>query len=127
MPVLDQWTPLVDLEAIERRMRRLFPELVVSPAFLPAASIEETPERLVIELEVPGFAETELEVELREQTLTIKGTRADRPESAFERSFWLPPEVDIERIEATYAQGVLTILAPKAAPPALRKVPIKTG
>jgi len=127
MPVLDQWTPLVDLEAIERRMRRLFPELVVSPAFLPAASIEETPERLVIELEVPGFAETELEVELREQTLTIKGTRAERPDSTFERSFWLPPEVDTERIEATYAQGVLTIRAPKTAPPALRKVPINAG
>jgi HSP20 family protein len=127
MPVLDQWTPLVDLEAIERRMRRLFPELVVSPTFLPAATIDETPERLAIELEVPGFAETELEIELRERTLTIKGGRAERPESAFERSFWLPPEVETDAIEATYAQGVLTISAPKAAPPALRAVPITAG
>jgi HSP20 family protein len=127
MPVLDQWTPVVDLEAIERRMRRLFPELVVSPTFLPAATIDDTAERLTIELEVPGFAETELEIELRERTLTIKGARADRPESAFERSFWLPPEVDTDRIAASYARGVLTIRAPKAAPPALRTVPIATG
>jgi HSP20 family protein len=125
MPVLDQWTASVDLEAIEQRMRRLFPGLVVTPGFVPAVEIDETDEQIVIALEVPGFDESELAVEVIDLTLIVKGSRALETETVeFERRFQLPPEVDTETLDATYGKGVLTVHVPKAAPRAPRSVPI---
>jgi HSP20 family protein len=125
MPVLDQWTPFVDLDAIEQRMRRLFPGLVVAPGFVPAVEIDETEEQIVIELEVPGFDESELAVEVIDLTLIVKGAREVETETIeFERRFQLPVEVDTEKLDATYGKGVLTVHVPKSAPRAPRSVPI---
>ncbi len=127
MPVLDQWTPFVDLDAIEQRMRRLFPGLVVAPGFMPAVEIDETEEQIVIELEVPGFDESELAVEVIDLTLIVKGSREIETETVeFERRFQLPAEVDTEKLDATYGKGVLTVHVPKLAPRAPRSVPIAT-
>ena len=127
MPVLDQWTPFVDLDAIEQRMRRLFPGLVVAPGFMPAVEIDETEEQIVIELEVPGFDESELAVEVIDLTLIVKGSREVETETVeFERRFQLPAEVDTEKLDATYGKGVLTVHVPKSAPRAPRSVPIAT-
>ena len=125
MPVLDQWTPFVDLEAIEQRMRRLFPGLVVAPGFMPAVEIDETEEQIVIALEVPGFDESELAVEVIDLTLVAKGSREVETETIeFERRFQLPAEVDTEKLDARYGKGVLTVHVPKPAPRAPRSVPI---
>jgi HSP20 family protein len=137
MPVLEKWTPFRDLELMEQRMRRLFPNLIVSPAFMPAADVYETKEEFVFELEVPGFEEKELEIEVIDHALTVKGTRAavteksektlrihERLESTFERSFQLPVEADSEHLTATYGKGVLTVHVPKIAQPKPRVVPI---
>ena len=127
MPVVDQWTASVDLEAIEQRMRRLFPGLVMSPGFVPAVEIDETDEQIVIELEVPGFDGSELAVEVIDLTLIVKGSRALETETVeFERRFQLPVEGDTENLGATYGKGVLTVHAPKSAPRAPRSVPIAT-
>lgn len=121
-----KWTPFVELDSIERRMRRLFELNGFAPTLLPAADIYETDEEYVVELEVPGYEEKELAIEIFDHTLAIKGQREktkeektkefslhERLEREFERRFVLPVEADTEHLKATFAKGVLEVHAPK--------------
>lgn len=128
MPVLEKWTPFRELDLFDRRMRRFFSDLGVAPAIAPAADIYESGGEYVVELEVPGYDEQDLDIELTDHTLTIKGERMEekekkdkeirlheRLESSFQRSFELPAEVDSSHVKAEYGKGVLTLHLPKAA------------
>lgn len=125
MSMLERWTPLRDLDRFERRMRRAIGDIGVI-ALAPPADVFETDAEYVVELEVPGFDEKELEVEVHDHTLSVKGERKEaterkdktvrlreRLETAFERSFALPPETDSEHVSAVYEKGVLTLHVPK--------------
>ena len=123
---MSRWTPFRELEAMERRMRRLFDEAGVTPALLPSADVYETEEEYMVELEVPGFEEKDLTIEVSDHTLRIKGERSaekeqkektyrlhERLESSFERRFELPPDADTEAVRADFENGVLEMHAPK--------------
>ncbi len=141
MTTLAKPSPLPELEAMERSVRRLFEGIPMMLPFVspltPAADVYETPEELVFELEVPGYEEKELGIEVSEHRLTVKGEREElkeettkdyrlheRLESHFERSFTLPPEIDSERVTAEFEKGVLKVHAPKVAALQPRKIPI---
>jgi HSP20 family protein len=122
-----RWTPFMELDSMERRMRRWFEEFGVSPPLAPATDIYETDEEYVVELEVPGFEEKELKVEVFDQTLAVKGRREktkeekakeftlhERLEREFERRFVLPTEADTDHLKAVFVKGVLEVHAPKA-------------
>jgi HSP20 family protein len=139
MPALERWSPFRDLELMEQRVRRLFPNLVLSPAFVPAADVYELEKEFVYEVEVPGFEQKELEIEVADHTVIVKGHREgetaktektlrlhERLETTFERSFQLPPEADGELVKATFGKGLLILRVPKVAQPIQRKVPIET-
>jgi len=109
-----------------RRARRVRP--AVSPA---------RPGDYVFELEVPGYEEEELGIELLDHTRAVKGSRAEtkeaeeksyrlheRLERTFERTFTLPREVDGEHVTAEFDKGVLKVHAPKVATTQPRKVAI---
>ena len=121
-----KWTPFMELDSMERRMRRWFEEVGFAPALAPATDIYETDEEYVVELEVPGFEEKELSVEVVDHTLAISGRREkakeeqtkqfalhERLEREFERRFILPTEADTEHLKARFAKGVLEVHAPK--------------
>src|SRR5665647_405295 len=80
MPKLEKWTPFRELDLMDRRMRRFFEDLGVVPALTPAADVYETDGELVVELEVPGFDEKELEIEVRDHTLSIICDRTEETE-----------------------------------------------
>jgi HSP20 family protein len=137
MPLLEKWTPLRELELMDRRTRRFFEDLGVVPALAPAADVYETDRELVVELEVPGFEEQQLEVEVLDHTLCICGERKDelekkerslrlheRLEKTFERRFVLPVEADVEHVSAEYKTGVLTVRMPKTTHESPRKIEI---
>lgn len=124
---LVRWNPFQELDVMERRMRRLFDEAGIVPAPLPAADVYETAGEYVLELEVPGFDEKELAIEVSDHTLTIKGERAEEKEEKgktfrlqerlakqFERRFELPAEAETGKVAADFKAGVLTVHAPKA-------------
>ena len=140
MTTLVRWAPFQDLDVIERRMRRMLEDFGVAPAPLPAADMYETEKELVVELDVPGFDENELALEVSDSTLTITGERTkekeqkeksfylhERLERHFERRFKLPPEVDLDHVEAKFRTGVLEVHVPKAEPAKARKVEIKAS
>ena len=128
MPAIEKFSPFRDLDLMERQMRRLFSDLSFPtvPPLVPAADVFETDDEFVVELEVPGYGEKELGVEVVDHTLIVKGERKEetdskekalrlheRLESKFERRFHLPVETDSEHVRAGYAKGVLTLHLPK--------------
>jgi HSP20 family protein len=132
-----KWTPLEELDSVERRMRRLIEGVGFAPPLLPAADIYETDEEYVVEIEAPGFEKTELTVEVFDHTLAIKGEHVkaeektakefalhERLERDFERRFVLPVAADTEHLKATFDRGVLEVHAPKVPEAKPRKVAI---
>lgn len=92
----------------------------------PGVDIYETENELVLKLDVPGVNQNEIDIQLENGTLTIKGERKfenasdskgyhriERNYGAFARSFSLPDTVDSEKVRAEYKDGVLTILVAK--------------
>lgn len=142
MATLVRWSPFRELEAMERRMRRMLDELEpsgIAGASMPAADIYEEEGAYVVEVEVPGFDESDLDIEVTDHTLCIKGERTEekeetdkafqlkeRLETHFERRFVLPDEADLSQLKAAYEKGVLHVRAPKAADAEPRRIEIET-
>jgi HSP20 family protein len=105
---------------------RWFDDFLVEPTLgrsvLPAVDIRETDSDYLMEVELPGLSEKDVEVKLDNNLLTISSRREqkqdekkngyllrERRASSFCRSFVLPDEVDREKIEAAFANGVLSL------------------
>ena len=93
---------------------------VTSPVY---ANVKETEQEYSISLAVPGYEKSEIEIFLDKSKLTIKGKKATNGEvkfstrefdfSNFERTFYLPENVQTEKIEARSENGILNIHIPK--------------
>lgn len=88
--------------------------------------IHEAEDALVVTADLPGMKESDLDVRVENNTLTIRGERkfesdvkeenylrVERTYGSFTRSFSLPNTVKTEGIEASYKDGVLTVKLPK--------------
>jgi HSP20 family protein len=109
--------------------------------WLPPLDVYETQHAYVIAADLPGVTPDELEIGFEQNTLTLNGTRrptiqrrekeelrvytAERASGSFTRSVRLPEYVDGERIDAEFAEGVLTITVPKAQSALPRKISIR--
>ena len=138
MTTIVKWAPFQELDVFERRMRRMLEDWGVAPAPIPAADVYETEKELVVELDVPGYEEKELALEVTDHTLTITGERKketeekdksfylhERLEKHFERRFALPVEADTAKIAAEFHTGVLEVRIPKIEQAKSRKIEIK--
>ena len=134
MTTIVRWTPFRELDTMERRMRRIFEEAGFAPA-LPAADVYETADEFVIELEVPGYEEKELGIEVSDHTVTVTGARVEsteeterafrlreRLEHEFERRFELPADADAANVKAVFGKGVLELHPPRLHAAAPHKV-----
>ena len=94
----------------------------------PAMDVAEKDGEYEISAELPGLDENSVEVKVADRMLTIKGEKKEEKEErqkdyhlserrfgSFQRSFQLPQGVDVGRIEASFAKGVLTVKLPKTA------------
>jgi len=135
MATLIKWSPFTEIDSMERRMRRTFEEIGLAPLLLPAADIYETEGEFVVELEVPGYDQKELGIEVTDHMVTVKGERKEtkegtdktfrlheRLEREFERRFELPVDADTKHVKATFDKGVLELHTPKLAAPKPHKV-----
>jgi HSP20 family protein len=133
---LVRWSPFQDLETVDRRIRRMFDQVGIVPAW-PAADVYESNGEYIYELEVPGYEEKDLAVMVRDHTLTVRGEKAEKKEEkektfylnerlakTFERRFELPTEAMTDKVAAEFKQGVLIVHAPKAAEVEPRKIAI---
>ena len=104
----------------------------------PAVDVFERNGDLVVMAEIPGIDAKELDVTVEDNVLRLRGERKHESETekegyyrherfhgTFERSIPLPAEVETEKIDATYTDGVLEIVLPKAAETAARRIEVK--
>ncbi|MFN0181631.1 MAG: Hsp20/alpha crystallin family protein [Gemmatimonadales bacterium] len=104
----------------------------------PSLDVSENPKEYVVRLEAPGMNRDDLDVNLDGNLLTLSGKRElhrkekgedflweEREEGRFMRTLRLPTAVHDAKIEATYAEGILTVKLPKAEPAGKSKVTIK--
>jgi HSP20 family protein len=132
-----KWDPFRDLVSIQDRMNRMFEQTLSRsqveeggfPAtWSPAVDIYETADRIVLKAELPGVTREEIDIQIRENTLTLEGERRfakdvqeesylriERAYGPFQRSFTLPASVQQERVHAAFSDGVLEVIMPKAA------------
>jgi HSP20 family molecular chaperone IbpA len=107
--------------------------------FLPLTDIYETRDHIVLAAEMPGVGPDAIDITLEKRVLTIRGRAAEQRHEGYrqvyaeyaagdyERVFTLSEEIDRERIEASYKEGVLHLLLPKAETAKARKIELKTG
>jgi len=113
-----------------------------APAISPNLDVAESDKAYEIAVELPGVAEKDLDVTVSDGVLAIKGEkrseseekdknyhRVERSYGSFERRLTLPAEVDAEKIDAGFANGVLMVTIPKAegAKETVKKIAIKSA
>ncbi len=139
------WDPLRDLLNVQKRMNELFESALARTDFdtgqdldswSPVCDVFETPQSLVICLELPGLSQDQIDLRLDGDELVVQGDREMDRESAgdqfhrversygkFSRRFHLPSTVDRDSVEATYNAGVLRIVLsnrPETLPESVR-------
>lgn len=139
-----EWDPLKDLVGIQERMNKLFESALARTnfdaeggvgAWTPVADVYEASDRIVICLELPGLAQSDIDVRLEDDELVVRGARemqrgspgeqfhrVERSYGKFLRRFRLTSHVDRNSVRAAYVHGVLTITLEKKGD--LGKTPI---
>jgi HSP20 family protein len=108
------WSP--SLGSLAEPFRR-----AVGRGATPATDVTDTASAYQISTELPGMEDKNVSVSLANGQLTIKGEKREdyyvqeRHFGSYERSFRLPEDVDVEKISATFKNGVLTVTLPKIA------------
>ena len=145
---LATFDPFRDLVTLQQRINRMFGEAFPQDepsglrlnAWMPSVDIYEQPDAVVIEAELPGLTKEDVSVKLENHTLTIQGERklahednrenyhrVERAYGSFARSFTLPTNVDTEKINAEFKDGVLQILLPKREEAKPRQIEVKVN
>jgi len=116
------------METLGREMSRLMPWAESSEGQLGIpVDVYETDDEVVVKAEVPGIKKEDLEINLQDSTLTIRGHTQDEQEikeesfyrhevrcGSFYRAVALPSEVKRDKVKASCEEGVCTIHLPKA-------------
>jgi HSP20 family protein len=107
------------------------------PAVMPMDAWREG-ETFVLEFDLPGVAKESIDLDVERNVLTVKAEKVarngdwemlatERPQGLFSRQLVLGDNLDLEHIEATYADGVLRLKVPVAEQAKPRKIQIKGG
>lgn len=141
--------PWRELDHLTNRLARMFegddggfPMPSSVGRWTPAVSVEETQDELILTAELPGMGSDDVDVELENNILTIRGEKQEerREEDAnrryhlwersfgsFQRSFTLPRTVKAEEISAAFENGLLRVRMPKAPEARSRRIQIGSG
>ena len=106
------------------------------PAVMPMDAWREG-DTFVIEFDLPGVARESIDLDVERNVLTVRAERvarngdwealaSERPKGVFSRQLVLGDNLDLDRIDATYADGVLRLSVPVAERARPRKIEIRT-
>jgi HSP20 family protein len=121
-----------------RELDRLTTQLMGTtnrPAVMPMDAWREG-DRFVIEFDLPGIAKDSIDLDIERNVLTVRAERVarngdwemlatERAKGHFSRQLVLGDNLDLDRIEAAYADGVLRLVVPVAEKAKPRKIEIK--
>jgi HSP20 family protein len=123
-----RWDPFREMTQLQNRFDRLFDAVGGrQESWLPAVDVFDTQDAVVLKAELAGMKPDDIQIEVEDNVLTIKGERkfeekvdeeryyrVERRFGAFQRSLALPQGVKADQIEAAYDEGILTVTVPKA-------------
>jgi HSP20 family protein len=137
-------TPFTNLTTLQQEMNRMFEDAFApmarqsEQAVMPAIDIREDENSLIVTAELPGVDKKDVQIEVRDNILTIKGEKrcekreekdnwhtVERSYGAFTRRVMLPYEVDDAQANATMDQGVLTLKLPKSQGSSSKNIPVQ--
>ena len=110
-------------------------------ATYPAVDVRETSEAYSMDIDLPGYTEKDVTIHLKERILTIASvheeTKDEKPngeqflirersQRRFIRRFTLPEDIDQEKVEASFKNGVLTVSIPRKEVAPRRQITINT-
>jgi HSP20 family protein len=152
MPVV-RWDPVREIDSLQGEMNRLFSTFFDSPStrggnggnggarrWIPAMDLIETGEHFVLKADLPGMSESDVNIELEKNILTISGERKtqleekhegyyrlERSSGTFSRSLTLPEGIDAGGVTASFDNGVLEVRIPKPEETKPQRVQIAVG
>jgi HSP20 family protein len=107
-------------------------------SWVPAVDVFDTKDAVVLKAELPGLKVADIQIEVDDNVLTLRGERTfeekvdeeryyrvERRYGAFQRSLALPQGVKADEIRATYEDGVLEVTVPKAEAEKPRRIAVK--
>jgi HSP20 family protein len=151
------WYPFEDLrstqdERTQNQLDRLFAHALglhgqwqsatgaATPAWAPALDIAERKDAYLVTVELPGVKLDDLQITLEDGLLTVQGERhfahdsskeqvhrVERSSGAFRRAITLPAHVMADEVEASFEDGVLRILVPKAEEAKPKRIQVNPG
>jgi HSP20 family protein len=149
---VQRWDPLRDLVQLQERMNRLFEEAfarssggetiepMTTASWRPPIDLVEESERYVLRADVPGLGPGEVDVQLEDGHLVIRGERTleggaarqghlrvERPYGRFAVRVAMPGSVDASRIQASQRNGVLEVVLPKRPAEGAGRVTVTGG
>ena len=146
---ITRWDPFRDVLALQNRMNSLFQEYnraqgegdaLTTAAFVPPVDIYEDEHKIVLKLEVPGMNESDLDIQLENNVLTVRGERKfekeekeenfhriERRYGSFYRAFTIPNTVNQDSVKADYDAGVLRIQLEKRAEAKPKQIKVQVG
>lgn len=149
-PKEEWWDQFMDLERIQNEMNRLFnlslsrggerDTWLLDRVWGPAVDIYDSKDNVLVKADIPGLSKEDIDVTVDGDTLVIKGEkkqekevkekeyiRTERFYGNFHRAIRLPSEIQADKVEATYKNGVLELVLPKSekAKPKQIKLDIK--
>ena len=153
MATMMRWDPFQDLRSAQDEMAQMSPMLAHAlglqgqpqgsdraTAWAPALDISERKDAYLVTVELPGVEVDDLDITMEDGLLTIQGERqfahdsseqqfhrVERRYGAFRRSITLPAHVMAEQIEASFEDGVLQILVPKAEEAKAKHIQVRPG
>ena len=154
MATMMRWDPFQDLRNAQDEMTQMSPmlahalglhtqqgnERAMTSAWAPALDISERKDAYLVTVELPGLKPEDLDITMEDGLLTIQGERhfandsseqkfhrVERRYGAFRRSITLPAHAMAEGIEASFEDGVLQILVPKAEEAKAKRVQVRPG
>jgi len=153
MATMMRWDPFQDLRSAQDEMAQMSPMLAHAlglqgqpqgsdraTAWAPALDISERKDAYLVAVELPGLKAEDLDITMEDGLLTIQGERqfahesseqqfhrVERRYGAFRRSITLPAHVMAEGIQASFQDGLLQILVPKAEEAKAKRVQVRPG
>jgi len=140
--------PFRDFERMRSEMDRLWDSFFEKGTlrgeeggeWLPSLDVAETRNEIVVKAEVPGLEPKDIDISLSDDLLTIKGEKkqereekeenyhlVERSYGSFARSIRLPNEVQSDKINASYKNGVLKVVLQKSEGAKKKEVKIKVA
>ena len=133
---LVRWNPWREMNTLQHRLNHLLADSFFQPSrseddlslgtWHPVVDMYDEDDRIVIKAELPGMEKKDISVDVKDGVLTISGERnydnevkeeiyyrRERAYGKFQRAFSLPTDVDSDKINADFKDGLLKIEVPK--------------